>query len=128
MIFLDANYFINLYVKPNKLKKDKLHEKNHKRAKEIYKIIENKQKLISNLTIIEVITVLNVNQKQDPYLISKVYKDLNNNYDIVNDTVFHEKGFNILKNEFKKNKERLPLFDCIYGTDAGIRNKGNSKF
>jgi len=40
MIFLDANYLINLYVKTNK---------DHARANEIYNLIENNEKVISNL-------------------------------------------------------------------------------
>jgi predicted nucleic acid-binding protein len=51
MIFLDANFLINLYVKSNK---------NHERAKEIFKLIEKREKVISNLVIIEVITVMSV--------------------------------------------------------------------
>ena len=105
MIFLDANYIINLYVKTNK---------NHGRAKEIYKLIENKDQVISNLIIMEVITVLNVKLKKDPNFLLKVHYDLSNNYDIVDDTVFHEKGFKVLLNEFNKNKERIPLFDSVY--------------
>jgi len=62
----------------------------------------------------EVITVLNVKLKQDPILISNVHKELNEEYKIINDTVFHGKGFKILLNEFNMNKERIPLFDCVY--------------
>jgi len=105
MIFLDANYIINLYVKTNE---------DHERAKEIYKLIKNESQVISNLIIIEIITVMTVKLKQDPTLILKVHKELKNNYDIVDDTVFHEKGFEVLLNELKKNKERIPLFDCVY--------------
>ena len=94
------------------------------KLKKVYELIENKPRIISNLTIIEVITVLNVKLKQNPNLIKKINKDLNNNQDIVNDTSFHLKGFKILRNEFKKNKKRLPLFDCAYIAimqDLGIK-------
>ena|GEM_PF-1177164 len=120
MIFLDANYFINLYAINNK---DPNNE-NYNRAKEIYRLIRNREKIISNSVIMEVITVLNVRLKQDPYLVSKVHEELNKNYKIINDTEFHEKGFQILQNEFKKNKIRLPLFDSVYIAimqDLGIK-------
>lgn len=110
MIFLDANYLINLYIKKNK----KSDDTDPKKAKKIYQSIKNKEKIISTSVILEVITVLNVQLKQDPYLISKVHYELNNNYNVINDTDFHIKGFEILQNEFKKNKTRLPLFDCVY--------------
>ncbi|MCL2157736.1 MAG: type II toxin-antitoxin system VapC family toxin [Methanobrevibacter sp.] len=105
MIFLDANYFINLSVKTNK---------HHERAKEIRTLIKYEEKIISNLVIMEVISVLNVRLKQSPDLLLKVYNDLNRVYRIINDTSFHGMGFEILQKEFKKNKERLPLFDCVY--------------
>jgi len=105
MIFLDANFLINLYVETNS---------NHKRANEIYNLIESEEKLISKLVIMEVITIMNVRLKQDPYLISKVYKELNKNYNVIIDNDFYDKGFKILNGEFNKNKERMPLFDCVY--------------
>jgi len=105
MIFLDANYFINLYVKTNKY---------HERANELCNLIENKEKIISNLVIMEVITILNVRLKQNSYLLSKVHEELNRSYRIINDTIFHEKGFKILQTELKRKNDRLPLFDSVY--------------
>ena len=105
MIFLDTDFFINLYVESNE---------NHFRAKEICTMIENESLIISNLTIMEVMTVLNVKLKQNPELLQKVHDDLNKVYNIVNDTIFHEKGFEILMKELKENNTRLPLFDCVY--------------
>ena len=105
MIFLDANFFINFYVETND---------NHKRAKEIMKLIKNKEKIISKLVIMEVITVLNIRLKQDSELISKVYKELNQDYKILIDNDFYDKGFNILVKELNENNDRVPLFDCVY--------------
>ena len=105
MIFLDTDFFINLYIETNE---------NHERAKEVYNLIENKAKIISNLVIMEVITVLNVRLKKDYDFLLKVHDELNNNYDVINDTTFHAKGFKILLKEFKRNNERIPLFDSVY--------------
>ena len=105
MIFLDANFLINLYVETNNY---------HERANEIYNLIENEEKVISNLVIMEVITVMNIKLKLDLDLISEVYEELNIAYKILNDVNFYNKGFAILNGEFNKNKERMSLFDCVY--------------
>ena len=62
----------------------------------------------------EVITVMNFKLKQDTFLISKVYEELNNDYSILNDTGFYDKGFKVLNKQFREIKERIPLFDCVY--------------
>ena len=105
MIFLDANFLINLYVETSN---------EHERANEIYNLIENEEKVISNLVIMEVITVMNIKLNLDLDLISEVYKELNIAYKILNDATFYNKGFNILKRGFNRNKERIPLFDSVY--------------
>jgi predicted nucleic acid-binding protein len=105
MIFLDTDFFINLYVESNE---------NHERAKEICILIENETLVIANLTIMEVMTVLNVKLKQKPQLLLKVYNELTKGYKIVNDTSFHENGFKIFMKELNENNTRLPLFDCVY--------------
>ncbi|KZX12124.1 type II toxin-antitoxin system VapC family toxin [Methanobrevibacter filiformis] len=105
MIFLDASFLINFYVENNKY---------HKRAGEILKSIGNENLLISKLVIMEVITVMNIKLKQDSKLISKVYEELNNNYTILIDNDFYDKGLEILSKSLKENKKRLPLFDCVY--------------
>ena len=116
MIFCDTDYFINLYVETNE---------NHERAKEIYDLIENKEKTISKLVIMEVITVLNIKLKQNHKLISKVYKQLNKSYSILDDTVFYDKGFKLLEKELNENNKRISLFDCVYMAlikELGIKN------
>ena len=105
MIFLDANFLINLYVETNKY---------HKRAEKIYYSIEDEELLISKLVIMEVITVLNLRLKKDLKLISNVYNDLNNDYKVIIDNNFYDKGFEILIREHKENNERIPLLDCVY--------------
>ena len=115
MIFLDANFFINFYVKGNE---------NHKRAKEILKSIKGEELITSKLVIMEVITVLNVRLKKDLKLISNVFEELNNNYKVIIDNNFYNEGFEILLRELNKNNERIPLFDCVYMAvmeDLGIR-------
>ena len=104
MIFLDTDFIINFYVKTNE---------NHERAKEIMKEMKNSDKIISNLVIMEVITVLNIKLKQDISLISKVYEKLNKDYTIIGDISFYNEGFEIL-NKALENNERIPLFDCVY--------------
>lgn len=62
----------------------------------------------------EVITVMNIKLNLDLDLISEVYEELNIAYKILNDATFYNKGFNILKRGFNRNKERIPLFDSVY--------------
>ncbi len=62
----------------------------------------------------EVITVMNIKLKLDLDLISEVYEELNIAYKVLNDTNFYNKGFDILKREFNRNKEKISLFDCVY--------------
>jgi predicted nucleic acid-binding protein len=47
-------------------------------------------------------------------MLFKVYNELNQDYKVIIDNTFYDKGFKILINEFNKNKERIPLFDCVY--------------
>ena len=105
MIFLDANFLINFYVETNK---------DHERAEELLKSFNDDEILISKLVIMEVITVMNVKLKQNIYLISKVYEELNDNYNVIIDNSFYNKGFEILIREMRENDKRMPLFDSVY--------------
>ncbi len=105
MIFLDANFLINFYVKTNK---------DHQRAYELLNSFNNDELLISKLVIMEVVTVMNVKLKQGSNIISKVYEELNNDFKVIDDNNFHDKGFEILIKEMKHKNERMSLFDCIY--------------
>lgn len=102
MIFFDANFLISLYMKQHEY---------HNRSVEIWNELPNeKEKIISNLIIPEVITVLNVKLKQNKDLLKKAFIHMNNNFTIVNDKDMYYMGFlKVLKHE-----KRIPLFDGIY--------------
>ena len=102
MIFLDANFFINLYIETNE---------NHERAKEINDKIAEKEKIISRLVLAEVITVLNMKIKASNEQIKNIYKQLDNNFDIIEDHYFHDKA---LEKLLKYDEKDLSLFDCVY--------------
>ncbi len=104
MIFLDANFLINYYVETNE---------NHYRAKEIMALIENKEKIISKLVIMEVITVMNTKLKQDSSILLNVYKELNEDYKVLIDNDFYDNGLEMVIKELNNDK-RVPLFDCVY--------------
>ena len=115
MIFLDANFIINFYVKNYKY---------HERAKKLMKSFKNDCLVVSKLVIVETITVMAIKLKQNPELISKVYKELNEYYNVLIDNNHYDKGFEIFQREFKNKKQRLPLFDCVYMAlmkDLGIK-------
>ncbi|MGL6298335.1 MAG: PIN domain-containing protein [Methanobacteriaceae archaeon] len=79
MIFLDASYLISLiYTK---------HEK-HERAIEIWNQTKknNNEKIISNLVIAEVITVLDKRIKADNDILKKAYTFLNRDFIIIEDS------------------------------------------
>jgi len=111
MIFLDANFIISLYIKEHEY---------HDRAVKIWDNIREHEKIVSNLIIPEVITVLNVKLKQHKDLLKKVFYDMTHNFIILNDTDSYYKGFlKVLEHE-----KRLPLFDGIYIAimkDLGIK-------
>ena len=83
----------------------------HNRAVEIWGDLANeKEKIISNLIIPEVITVLNVQLKQNKDLLKKAFIHMSNNFTIINDKDMYYMGFlKVLKHE-----KRIPLFDGIY--------------
>ncbi|KZX11795.1 PIN domain-containing protein [Methanobrevibacter filiformis] len=68
MIFLDANFVIDLFVDT---------EDNHEKAVKIYKKIKDKQLIISNSVILEVMTVLNIKLKVSKEILGKSYSRLN---------------------------------------------------
>ncbi|KZX11942.1 type II toxin-antitoxin system VapC family toxin [Methanobrevibacter filiformis] len=103
MIFFDANFIISLYIKKHKY---------HHRAVEMWNDIkeDKEERIISNLIIPEVITVLNVKLKQDKDILNKVFYAMLTDFTIVNDLDSYYNGFlNVLK-----HKNRLPLFDGVY--------------
>ena len=102
MIFLDANYIIALFIKEHEF---------HERANEINTITAKKEKVISRLVIAEVITVLNMKIKASNKIKKRVYEQLNNNFDIIEDHYFYDKAF---ENLLKYDEKDLSLFDCVY--------------
>jgi predicted nucleic acid-binding protein len=101
MIFLDASFLISLFYNG--------HE-NQEKAIEIWENIKQKDPIISNLVITEVITVLNVKLKQNKKELKEVYFNLIENFIILEDTYLYDKALRILLNE----KNRIPFFDCVY--------------
>ena len=102
MIFIDANFIIALSLKKHD---------NYNRAIEIWKNIENEEKITSKLIITEVLNVLNVRLKQNIDLSEKVYKFIANNTTILYDHDYHDEAMGYLKLYYP---ERIPFNDCIY--------------
>jgi len=103
MIFLDANFIIDLFVDT---------EDNHKKAVKIYKKIEDKELIISNSIIMEVMSVLNIKLKVSKKLLEKAYNRLNSGkFGIVEDINLYD---NTNKRMISYFPERLPFFDCLY--------------
>jgi len=100
MIFLDASYLISLIFED--------HDK-HEKANELYKEMENKEKIISKLVITEVITVLDKKLKVNNELIRYAYDYLNTDFNIIDDYVFFD---NALEQVLKQ--KHLGFFDCMY--------------
>ncbi|MDR0900357.1 MAG: PIN domain-containing protein [Methanobrevibacter sp.] len=98
MILLDANYLISLFVK---------REKNHERAIEIAKYIQNEEKIISKLIIAETITILKKKLKTKDII--KIYNTLEN-FTIAEDSHLFNEGFE----EFIKYDGEISFFDAVY--------------
>ena len=103
MIFLDANFLISLFVEDHK---------HNKRAVEIWEEIQNKEIIISNSIIMEVITVLNIKLKVSKDILENAYINLNNdNLKIVDDTGLYDEAMQKVISLYPK---RFPFFDCLY--------------
>jgi predicted nucleic acid-binding protein len=101
MIFLDANYLVSYYIDT---------EDQHERALEIYREIKGKEQIISKSIIAETINILHNKIKIDFTDIERIYNDLNNNYDVIEDHYLYDKTMiRVLK-----DKQRLPFFDNLY--------------
>ncbi|KZX14464.1 type II toxin-antitoxin system VapC family toxin [Methanobrevibacter filiformis] len=101
MIFLDASFIINFFV-------DKVSF--HERAVELMESIKNEEKIISNLVITEVVTVLNIKLKVNKELTKTVYEYMNKKFEIVEDSYIYDESFK----KVMKYKDRLSFFDCAY--------------
>jgi len=102
MIFLDANFIIAYSLKRHD---------DYKRANEIWETLENKDKIISRLTIAEVLNVLNIRLKTNLELTEKVCKFMFDELIIINDTNYYIKAMKYLKLYYPK---RVAFFDCVY--------------
>jgi len=102
MIFLDTNFIISLFLKKHD---------NHDRATEIWRNIQNEDKIISRLTIAEVLNVLNIRVKANIELTEKVCKFMFDELIIINDIDYYIKAMKHLKLYYP---ERIAFFDCIY--------------
>jgi len=103
MIFLDANFIIDLFVDT---------EDNHEKAVQIYKKIRDKQLIISNSIILEVMTVLNMKLKVSKEILNKSYNRLNGGkFKIVEDVPLYNETMERMVSYLP---QRLPFWDCLY--------------
>ena len=106
MIFLDANFLVSFYIET---------EEHHKRALEIMGDIKEDKKVISKLIIAEAVNILFTKIKSDKDLIKRVYEELNNEYNVIDDFYFYDKT---IKKIMDANK-RFPFFDYVFITLMG---------
>jgi len=112
MFFLDANFIIAYFLKGHD---------NYNRANEIWGTLENKDKIISDLIVAEVLNVLNTRLKANIELTKKVYKFMINDLIVFQDKEYYPEGFKYLE---KYYPERLQFTDCVYMAlmeDLGIK-------
>ena len=112
MIFLDANFIIAYSLKRHD---------NYDRANEIWETLEKKDKIISDLIILEVLNVLNTVLKTNVELTEKVYKFMTNDLIVLHDNEYYDKGMKHLKEYYPK---RIQFSDCVYMAlmeDLGIK-------
>ena len=103
MIFLDANFIIDLFVDT---------EDNHKKAVKIYEKIKDNELIISNSIIMEVMTVLNIKLKVSKELLENIYNMLNSGkFGIVEDITLYDDTNERMISYLPR---RLPFFDCLY--------------
>jgi len=84
MIFLETSFIINFHVPTIQ---------NHERAKEIWEDIKDKEKVISEMTLYETMTVLR-KLKQDDKKLKDVYYELTTSKDITvfEDVIYYEQA------------------------------------
>ena len=103
MIFLDANYIIALFTNKHKF---------NKKANEIYEEIKDTELIITNSTILEVMTVLNIKIKVSKEVLETAYEKLNSGrFKIIEDIELYD---DTMKRMINYYPERLPFFDCLY--------------
>ncbi|KZX15808.1 tRNA(fMet)-specific endonuclease VapC [Methanobrevibacter cuticularis] len=103
MIFLDVNFVIDLFVDT---------EDNHEKAVKIYNKIKDKQLIISNSVILEVMTVLNIKLKVSKEILEKSYIRLNGGkFKIFEDVPLYNET---MERMLEYLPQRLPFWDCLY--------------
>ena len=82
---------------------------------------DNKDKIISDLIIVEVLNLLNTRLKVNMELTEKIYNFIINELIVLHDEKYYSRGFQHLKSYYP---ERLPFNDCVYIAlmeDLGIK-------
>ena len=103
MIFLDANFLIAFFVET---------EDQHEIATKIYEKIKDKQLIISNSIILEVMTVCNIKIKVSKEKLKEIYINLNSGlFDIIEDIKIYDDA---MERQINYHPQRLPFFDCLY--------------
>ena len=103
MIFLDANFLMAFFIET---------ENQHEIASKIYEKIKDKQLIISNSVILEVMTVSNIKIKVSKEKLKEIYINLNSGlFDIIEDIKIYD---DTIERQIKYHPQRLPFFDCLY--------------
>jgi predicted nucleic acid-binding protein len=103
MIFLDANFIIDLFVNS----KD-----NHEKAFNIWNKIKNEELIISNSIVLEVMTVLNIKLKVSEEILEKSFINLNSGkFKIIEDISLYDGA---LKRQMTYLPQRMPFVACLY--------------
>ena len=103
MIFLDANFIMDLFIDTGD---------NHKKALDIWNKIENEELIISNSVILEVMNVLNIKIKVSKEILEKTFNRLNGGkFRIIEDTPLYNRT---IKRQISYLPQRMPFSDCLY--------------
>lgn len=103
MIFLDANFLMALFIET---------EEEHEIANKIYEKIKNKDLIISNSIILEVMTVSNIKIKVSKEKLEEMYNKLNSGtIKIIEDISLYDDS---MKRQLSYLPQRLPFNDCLY--------------
>jgi len=103
MIFLDANFLMAFFIE---------NEDHHEIAIKIFEKIKDKQLIISNSIILEVMTVSNIKIKVSKEKLKEIYINLNSGlFDIIEDIKIYD---DTIERQINYHPQRLPFFDCLY--------------
>ncbi|MGL6299220.1 MAG: type II toxin-antitoxin system VapC family toxin [Methanobacteriaceae archaeon] len=103
MIFLDANFLMDFFIES---------EEKHKIATTIYEKIKDKQPIISNSIILEVMTVANIKIKIRKAKLKEIYISLNSGlFDIIEDIKIYD---DVIERQINYHPQRLSFLDCLY--------------